>query len=140
MQGNVGRRVRYTHSEVSNSNCRYRTNASCWSLKGKAMTMAVKAMDIAPQEGASTTVAYYGPSVPMGDHYPYMTPHRILSTGIDAHDPQVVGLRWSANIMRKSCVRSATTKLRLIGFRRMVRCFRTLERSKRSARRSTSIR
>ena len=59
------------------------------------MTMAVKAMDIAPQEGASTTVAYYGPSVPMGDHYPYMTPHRILSTGIDAHDPQVVGLRWS---------------------------------------------
>ncbi len=59
------------------------------------MTMAVKAMDIAPQEGASTTVAYYGPSVPMGDHYPYMTPHRILSTGIDSHDPQVVGLRWS---------------------------------------------
>ena len=31
----------------------------------------------------------------MGDYNPYKTPHRILSTGFDSGDQQVVLLRWS---------------------------------------------
>ena len=57
--------------------------------------MAIKAMDVAQPEGARTNAAFNGPSVPMGDYYPYKTPHRILSTEIATDDPQVVRLRWS---------------------------------------------
>jgi gamma-butyrobetaine dioxygenase len=68
------------------------------------MTMTVKATDNAQQNRARNTVAFNGPSVPMGDYYPYKTPHRILSVGIDAGDPQVVRLRWSDG--RESAVHS----------------------------------
>ena len=57
--------------------------------------MAITTTGMARQDGSTVASEFDPPSVPMGDCYPYTTPHRLLSAALEPDDPQVVTLRWS---------------------------------------------
>ena len=57
--------------------------------------MTLAAPEIAPSGTLPAGAAFAAPPLPMGDCFPYATPHRLMDAGLAPDDPQVVLLRWS---------------------------------------------